>query len=43
MNLLNHNLGLKQLSMGMSSDFLKASMYSATFLRIGSAIFGKRD
>jgi len=43
MNLLNHNLGLKQLSMGMSSDFLKASMYSATFLRIGSAIFGNRN
>jgi len=43
MNLLNHSLGLKELSMGMSSDFLKASMYSATFLRIGSAIFGKRD
>ena len=43
MNLLNHKLGLKELSMGMSSDFLKASMHSATFLRIGSAIFGKRD
>ena len=43
MNLLNHNLGLKELSMGMSSDFLKASIHSATFLRIGSAIFGKRD
>ena len=43
MNLLNHSLGLKELSMGMSSDFLKASIHSATFLRIGSAIFGKRD
>jgi len=43
MNLLNHSLGLKELSMGMSSDFLKASMHSSTFLRIGSAIFGKRD
>ena len=43
MNLLNQNLRLKELSMGMSSDFLKASMHSATFLRIGSAIFGKRD
>ena len=43
MNLLNHSLGLKELSMGMSSDFLKASMHSATFLRIGSAIFGNRD
>ena len=43
MNLLNHSLGLKELSMGMSSNFLKASMHSATFLRIGSAIFGNRD
>jgi pyridoxal phosphate enzyme (YggS family) len=43
MNLLNHNLRLQELSMGMSSDFLKASMHSATFLRIGSAIFGNRD
>ena len=43
MNLLNQNLRLKELSMGMSSDFLKASIQSATFLRIGSAIFGNRD
>jgi hypothetical protein len=43
MNLLNQNLELKELSMGMSSDFLKASMHSATFLRIGSAIFGNRN
>ena len=43
MNLLNLNLRLKELSIGMSSDFLKASMHSATFLRIGSAIFGNRD
>ena len=43
MNLLNQNLRLKELSMGMSADFLKASIHSATFLRIGSAIFGNRD
>tara|TARA_B110000008_G_scaffold262480_1_gene284842 strand:+ start:51 stop:710 length:660 start_codon:yes stop_codon:yes gene_type:complete len=43
MKLLNNNLGLKELSMGMSSDFLKASLHSATFLRIGSAIFGNRS
>ena len=43
MNLLNLNLGLKELSMGMSSDFLKASSNSATFLRIGSGIFGNRN
>ena len=43
MSQLNKKLNLPELSMGMSSDFLKASMHSATFLRIGSAIFGKRD
>ena len=43
MNLLKISLKLKELSMGMSSDFLKASSNSATFLRIGSAIFGNRD
>jgi len=28
--------------MGMSSDYLKALEYKATFLRIGSNIFGQR-
>ena len=32
----------KQLSMGMSSDYLKAVRYNSTYLRIGSSIFGKR-
>ena len=40
---LNDNLKLKELSMGMSSDYLKATMNSSTFLRIGSAIFGSRS
>ena len=35
-------LNLKELSMGMSSDYLKAVGYSSTFLRIGSNIFGQR-
>ena len=35
-------LKLIELSMGMSSDYLKATLHSATFLRIGSSIFGKR-
>ena len=42
MNTLNKNLGLKQLSMGMSSDYLKATECGATFVRIGSKIFGNR-
>jgi len=42
MNILNKNLGLKQLSMGMSSDYLKAIECGATFVRIGSKIFGNR-
>ena len=36
---LNSSLGLKELSMGMSSDYLIAVKYKATFLRIGSLIF----
>ena len=39
---LNHSLGFSELSMGMSSDFLHAIKHSATYLRIGSSIFGKR-
>jgi len=42
MNILNHTLGLSDLSMGMSSDYLEASKNSATYLRIGSSIFGER-
>lgn len=39
---LNAGLGLAELSMGMSADYEKAMKYKATFLRIGSLIFGKR-
>ena len=39
---LNKLLGLKELSMGMSSDYIVALKHKATFLRIGSAIFGNR-
>jgi pyridoxal phosphate enzyme (YggS family) len=39
---LNKSLGLKELSMGMSGDFQKALEYKATFVRIGSSIFGNR-
>ena len=41
-NTLNHIFGLSDLSMGMSSDYLEASKNSATYLRIGSSIFGER-
>ena len=37
------DLGLTHLSMGMSSDFLKAIEYSSSFIRIGSKIFGERN
>ena len=39
---MNQDLGLKELSMGMSSDYMLAIENSATFVRIGSSIFGKR-
>ena len=39
---LNYELGLKDLSMGMSSDYKIAIKYKSTFLRIGSAILGHR-
>ena len=42
MQKLNNNLNLKELSMGMSSDFLKALDNGSTFVRIGSKIFGER-
>ena len=42
MNKLNKALGFIDLSMGMSSDFLIAAKYLSTYVRVGSAIFGKR-
>jgi pyridoxal phosphate enzyme (YggS family) len=43
MNLLKNDFNLQQLSMGMSSDYLDAIKNNATYLRIGSSIFGKRS
>jgi len=40
---LNDNLNLDELSMGMSADYLDAIKNSATYVRIGSNIFGKRS
>jgi len=41
--LLNKSLNLTELSMGMSSDYLKAVENSSSYLRIGSSIFGERN
>jgi len=43
MNKLNLMLGFSELSMGMSSDFLKAAKHFSTYVRIGSSIFGQRS
>ena len=43
MNKLNKKLGFTELSMGMSSDFLKAVKHLSTFVRVGSSIFGQRS
>ena len=43
MSVIRQSLNLNELSMGMSSDYLEALSHSATYLRIGSSIFGKRD
>ena len=43
MKKLNQELGLSDISMGMSDDYLIALKYHSTFLRIGSKIFGQRS
>ena len=43
LNELNKSLALNDLSMGMSSDYLDAIRHEATFVRIGSSIFGERS
>ena len=40
---LNISHNFNELSMGMSSDYLKAAEYNSTYLRIGSSIFGQRS
>ena len=39
---INDELKLKEISMGMSNDYLNAIKYKSTFLRIGTKIFGER-
>ena len=36
-------LNVQELSMGMSNDYLEAVKNGATFVRIGSKIFGNRN
>ena len=42
MSQINKELNFKELSMGMSGDYLEAIQNKATFVRIGSKIFGNR-
>ena len=42
MNEVSKKFSFKELSMGMSSDYLTAIKFKATYLRIGTKIFGKR-
>ena len=39
---LAERVGIKELSMGMSGDFVRAIQFGATYVRIGTAIFGAR-
>jgi len=43
MNKLKNETDLNELSMGMSSDFLKAAKHYSSYVRIGSSIFGERS
>ena len=43
MNQLNKFFGFEDLSMGMSSDYLIAAKHFATYVRVGSSIFGHRN
>ena len=43
LNELNKSLALEHLSMGMSADYMDAIKNGATFVRIGSSIFGLRS
>ena len=43
LNELNKSLGLKNLSMGMSADYIEAIKHGSNYVRIGSSIFGVRS
>ena len=40
---LNKSLGLENMSMGMSADYVEAIQHGSTFVRLGSSIFGSRS
>jgi len=42
MNDVNKELNFKELSMGMSEDYVEAIKNNATYIRVGSKIFGSR-
>ena len=42
MKVLSEKINLKELSMGMSDDYIQAAKNSSTFIRVGSKIMGKR-
>ena len=39
----NDELALKEISLGMSNDYLEALSFKTTFIRVGSKIFGERN
>ncbi len=43
LNELNKSLELKNLSMGMSADYIEAIKHGSNYVRIGSSIFGDRS
>ena len=40
---MSTNIGFKELSMGMSNDYVSAVKNSSTYIRVGSKIFGERS
>ena len=40
---LSESLKLNEISMGMSNDYMKALKFKATYIRVGSKIFGNRS
>ena len=42
-NITAANIEMKELSMGMTSDYIEACEAGSTMVRIGSAIFGERN
>ena len=42
MKILSKQFNLEHLSMGMSSDYIEAVKFDATFIRLGTVLFGDR-